>query len=115
MAVIFKQKNYYDIEEKDIDRDEDEESETNFNKKASTYARMQTSSPISRPKQQRSCSENRPECSQPRGGEDDSSDSEDSCDVRIDGEILYIVVYCMFLILQSYLWWFFTIFINKYE
>ena len=106
---------YYNIEEKDKDRDEDEESETNINKKSSTYASMQTSSPISRPEQQRSYLENRPERSLPRDGEDDNSDNEDSCDVRIDGEILYIVVYCMFLILQSYLWWFFTIFINKYE
>ena len=106
---------YYDKEEKDKDKDKDEESETNFNKKASTYARMQTSSPISRPEQQRSYLENRPEHSLPRDGKDDNSDSEDSCDVRIDGEILYIVVYYMFLILQSYLWWFFTIFINKYE
>ena len=60
-------------------------------------------------------SENRPEGSLPQDWEDDKSDSEDSCDVRIDGDVLYIVVYYMFLTLQSYLWWFFTIFINKYE
>ena len=106
---------YYDIEEKDKDKDEDKERETNFNKKASTYAHTQTSSPISRPEQQRSYSEYRPERSLPQDWEDDKSDSEDSCDVRIDRDILYIVVYYMFLTLQSYLWWFFTIFINKYE
>ena len=97
---------YYDIVEKDKDRDKDEES---------TYAQTKTSSPISRPEQQRSYSENWSERSLPQDWEDDRSDSEDSCDVRIDGEILYIVVYYMFLILQSYLWWFFTSFINNCE
>ena len=83
---------YYDIEEKDKDKDEDEERETNFNKKASTHARTQTSSPIGRPEQQRSCSENRSERSLPRDWEDSSSDSEDGCDMRIDGDFLYIIV-----------------------
>jgi len=57
---------YYDVEEKD--KDEDEENETNFNKRASTYARTQTSSRISRPEQRRSCSENRSERFLPRDG-----------------------------------------------
>ena len=70
---------YYDIEEKEEDKDEDEGSETNFNKNASTYARTQTSLPIGRPEQQRSCPENRPERFQPRDWKDNSSDSEDSC------------------------------------
>ena len=83
---------YYDIEEKDKDKDEDEERETNFNKKASTHARTQTSSPIGRPEQQRSCSENRSERSLPRDWEDISSDSEDGCDMRIDGDFLYKIV-----------------------
>ena len=106
---------YYDIEEKDKDRDEDEESEANFNKTASTYAQTQTSSPISRPEQQRSYLEYRPERSLPQDWKDNKSDSEDSCDVRINGDVLYIVVYYMFLTLQSYFWWFFTISINKYK
>ena len=97
---------YYDIEEKDKDRDEDEESETNFNKKASTYARTQTSSPIGRPEQQRSYLENRSERSLPQGWEDDRCDSEDSCDMRTNEDILYIVMYYMFLTLQSNIWWF---------
>ena len=79
---------YYDIEEKDKDEDEDEEREKNFNKKASTHARTQTSPPIGRPEQQRSCSENRPECFQPQDWQDSSSDSEDDCDMRIDGDFL---------------------------
>ena len=106
---------YYDIEEKDKDKDEDEESETNFNKKASTYARTQASSPIGKPEQQRSCSENRPEHFLPRDWKDSSGASEDNCDVRNDENIMYIVVYCIFLILQSYLWWFFASFIYNYE
>ena len=72
-------KKYYDIEEKDKDKDEDEENEMNFNMSASTYARTQTSSPIGKPEQQRSCPENRPERFQPRDWKDNSSDSEDSC------------------------------------
>ena len=79
---------YYDIEEKDKDKDEDEERETNFNKKASTHARTQTSSPIGRPEQQRSCSENRPERFLPQDWEDSSSDSEDDCDMIIDRDFL---------------------------
>ena len=101
---------YYNYE----DKDKDEERETNF-KKASTYVQTQTSLPIGRPEQQRSYLENRSERSLPQDWEDDRNDSEDSCDVRTNGDILYIVVYYMFLTLQSYLWWFFTIFINKYE
>ena len=75
---------YYDIEEKGKDKDEDEENEMNFNMSASTYARTQTSSPIGKPEQKRSCLENQPERFQPRDWEDDSSDSEDSCDMRND-------------------------------
>ena len=75
---------YYNNE----DRDKDEESETNFNKKASTYAQTQTSSLISRPEQQRTYLENRSERSLPQDWEDDKSDSEDSCDVRIDRDVL---------------------------
>ena len=47
--------------------------------------------------------------------EGQQSDGEDSCDVRINEDDLYLVVYYMFLTLQSYFCWFFTIFINKYE
>ena len=79
---------YYDIEEKNKDKDEDEERETNFNKKASTHACTQTSSPIGRLEQQRSCSENRPERFLPQDWEDSSSDSENCCDMRIDGDFL---------------------------
>ena len=83
---------YYDIEEKEEDKDEDEGSETNFNKNASTYARTQTSWPIGRPEQQRSFPENRPERFHPRDWEDSSGDSEDGCDLRIDGDFLYTIV-----------------------
>ena len=106
---------YYDIEEKGKDKDEDEENEMNFNKNASTYAPTQTSLPIGRLEQQRSCPENRPERFLPQDWEDCSSDSEDYCDMRIDGEFLYILICWMFLILQSYIWWFFTSFTYNYE
>ena len=106
---------YYNIEEKDKDEDEDEEREKNFNKKASTHECMQTSSPIGRPEQQRSCLENRSERILPRDWQDSSSDSEDDCDMRTDGDFLYLIVCYMFLVLQSCLWWFFTSFTYNYE
>ena len=106
---------YHDIEEKDKDEEEDEENKAKFNKKASTYARMQASSPIGKPEQQRSCSESRPEHFLPRDWKVGSGGSEDNCDVRNDEIVLYIIVYCIFLTLQSYLWGFFTSFINNYE
>ena len=90
----------------------------NFNKKVSTYAHTQASSPIGKPAQQRSCFESRPEHILPRGWKVDSGTSEDncdSCDVRYDKLILYIIVFSIFLTLQSYLWWFFTSFVNNYE
>ena len=67
---------YYDIEGKDKDENEDEESRANFNKKASTYACTQASLPIGKPAQQRS----RPEHILPRGWQVDSGTSEDACD-----------------------------------
>ena len=48
---------YYDVEGKDKDENEDEESRVNFNKKASTYVCTQASLPIGKPVQQRSCLE----------------------------------------------------------
>ena len=110
--------NYYDVEGKDEDENEDEESRADLNKKASTYACTQASSPIGKPEQQRSCSESRPEHFLPRGwkvGSGTSDDNCDNCDVRNDKLILYIIVCCIFLTLQSYLWWFFTSFVNNYE
>ena len=45
---------YYDIEGKDKDDNEDESSRPILNKKASTYACMQASSPMGKPALQRS-------------------------------------------------------------
>ena len=56
----------------------------NFNKNASTHVRAQTSIPIGRPEQQRSCPENQPERFQPRDWKDNSGDSEDSCEDSCD-------------------------------
>ena len=78
---------YYDVEGKDKDENEDEESRMNFNKKVSTYACTQASSPIGKPAQQRSCLESRPEHILPRGwqvGSGTSEDNCDGCDVRYD-------------------------------
>ena len=83
---------YYDIEEKGKDKDEDEGSEKNFNKNASTYAHTQTSLPMGRPEQQQSCPEGQPERLQPRDWKDSSNDSEDSCDMRNDENLLCLVV-----------------------
>ena len=49
--------NYYDVEGKDEDENEDEESRADLNKKASTYACTQASSPIGKPARQRGCLE----------------------------------------------------------
>lgn len=108
---------YYTMKE-DEDKHEDEENEAKINMSASTYAHVQTSSPIGEPEQQQSCPENWLERFRPRGWKDNNSDSEDSCeddDTRNDDNVLYLFVMLNVSILQSYLWWFFTRFISNYE